>query len=36
MNELSLRNAKYMQFEKKKQKLMSKEKKEKTTSALVM
>ena len=30
--ELSLRNAKYMQFEKKKQKLMSKEKKEKTTS----
>jgi len=30
--DLSLRNAKYMQFEKKKQKLMSKEKKEKTTS----
>ena len=30
--ELSFRNAKYMQFEKKKQKLMSKEKKEKTTS----
>ena len=30
--ELSLRNAKYMQFEKKKQKLMFKEKKEKTTS----
>jgi excinuclease ABC subunit C len=30
--ELSLRNAKYMQFEKKKQKLMAKEKKEKTTS----
>ena len=30
--DLTLRNAKYMQFEKKKQKLMSKEKKEKTTS----
>ena len=30
--ELSLRNAKYMQFEKKKQKLMAKEKKEKNTS----
>jgi excinuclease ABC subunit C len=30
--ELSLRNAKYMQFEKKKQKLMTKEKKEKSTS----
>jgi excinuclease ABC subunit C len=30
--ELSLRNAKYMQFEKKKQKLMAKEKKEKSTS----
>ena len=30
--ELSLRNAKYMQFEKKKQKLIYKEKKEKTTS----
>ena len=30
--ELSLRNAKYMQFEKKKQKLMAKEKKEKTSS----